>query len=260
MKAVNWPAPGQRAAGCSRVARLDHLAGLVSLALSLVLIACAFPQPKILGTAIVFGASDYTLFKDLPATMADAIAMDALLTEQGWDSRLIVNTEATAARLKAELASLTGNTQPVLFYYAGHGYIEPEETFLVPVDASPFVDNLRPNLISSRDLHGWLVEYDIRHPILILDSCYSGGFAPGGVAYDGIPADYNPWVTPSEDTPAFSQVGALLAGAFQAWLGADNGSGAVVLTDGVVVGGKHGQQPAVCRARHLYLVPAGGGY
>lgn len=236
-------APGliqrQPRASSGRVARLGRLAGLT---ISLILAACAFPQPKIMGTAIVFGASDYYgTSNDLAATKADAEAMDILLTAQGWDSRLFLDADATVARLKVELASLAGSAEPVLFYYAGHGVNDNEalldevsDVYLIPVDAiATWLDpSLRANMISSRDLHGWLVEYDIRHPILILDSCFSGGFIAEGPAYDGIPADYNPWSTTAlsaETPPAFSQVGTLLAGALQAWQGYDSGSGAVVL-------------------------------
>lgn len=194
------------------------------------LTACRQAQPVLTGTAIIFGASDYPgTVNDLPFTRNDAEAMASLLASQGgWDVHLQLDGLATKQQLDSLLGNLSEDSRqnsPVLFFYAGHGtWDEYSKYFLVPVDA--LADYGR--LISQDDIFELLAKHKIQHPILILDSCNSGGFALSDGVYDAISPDYNPWQR-QETSTVFAQIANLASGAFVSYAQYKNTTRAIVL-------------------------------
>jgi len=191
---------------------------LLIVPLLLLLAGCQLEPVRISGVAIVFGASDYPgTANDLLGTRKDAEAMAELLDTQGWTVYLLFDEDATKQDLESQLAKLDAHTRlnsPVLFFYAGHGtwYQDKGLYYLVPVNALDGSGTLN-NFISQNDIFELLAKHDIRHPILILDSCNSGGFAMADGSFDAIQEDYNPWATIKPE-PAFSHITDLATGAF----------------------------------------------
>ena len=97
---------------------------------------CAAPaRPAIGGYAIVYGVSDYGApvagtirINSLPFPHADAIAIAALLDDQGYEVTLRIDSDATTANLFADIeevgAKMTQDGRPdapFFLYFAGHG-------------------------------------------------------------------------------------------------------------------------------------------
>ncbi|MBU0953943.1 MAG: caspase family protein [Spirochaetes bacterium] len=201
---------------------------------------CELAAPEIRGYAIVFGASEY-LASPLPSVENDATEMDILLRNQGWEVSLYRDWETSKDQLQesiAEIPKAARENGMVLFYYAGHGSIylsaDPDiapEYYLLPVPAIintwGYIDS--SELIAPQEIFDLLAEYNVRHPILILDSCFSGGFISETGVHDGITADYYPWSQDTTTDYAFAQLFALAADATFARLSYTQSGNAVVL-------------------------------
>lgn len=117
----------------------------------------------------------------LKTPVADAHALgEALAAQHGFDVELLLEADATLARLKARLAELKFELRGgdrVLLYFAGHGVAADgdagPEGFLLPADAAA---GDRSTFWPMVELHAALACLPARHLLLILDCCFAGAF------------------------------------------------------------------------------------
>jgi hypothetical protein len=164
--------------------------------------------------AIVYGISDYPNgVNDLDSTDDDARDMADLLTSQGYQVVLRVTDESDNDAHYDQLVADFGWAASgaglelddlFLFYFSGHGFKDPEgvesspgsdqdDEVLVMVDnASTEPADLRATVyLTDDELAEWLHTIPCARRIVILDSCYSGGFIANAGEADAIPPDYS---------------------------------------------------------------------
>ena len=140
--------------------------------------------------ALLIGVGDHmhSRFASLPATVRDALAVAAVLTEPtrcGYppDSvQLVTGEEATAANIRAALMSLaesTNSQSTVFLYFSGHGGRALENgnwrTYLCPREANP--DDLVQTAISGDEFSTLLAAIPARKLLVMLDACHAAGSA-----------------------------------------------------------------------------------
>jgi uncharacterized caspase-like protein len=177
-----------------RVLALLALAGTFALAFS----GCdLFPSSasSFSGTkyAVIVGINDYinSSVNDLSYCVADADSMQEMLEDAGWTVTLLTaesnestNQYATKAAIEAALAAVPSDTATFLFYYSGHGSIDSsDDAYIVPSD---FDGSTYASMISATEFSGWLDAATATNKLVILDSCYSGGFVDSGDSVDSI--------------------------------------------------------------------------
>jgi hypothetical protein len=186
--------------------------------------------------ALVYGVSLYqTMYgegqintKNLTYTDDDAYSLAQTLAENGWDDvrpsykgsvGFTTSSPPTRDQILSDIGSLSSlsSGDTVLLYFSGHGTSVNGEFYLVPYlgvndDASGAI--VYGNCLSSSELDEALSKLPTNKVIVILDSCYSGGFVDAGSAIDTAPQDYGPNDEGIEASPvatAFANFGALLA-------------------------------------------------
>jgi serine/threonine-protein kinase len=127
--------------------------------------------------AVVIGESDYRKWERLPMAANDARDVAQVLrTRYGYDVTLLEN--ATSRQIIGALKASGKQMTPadnLLVYYAGHGALQGEKGYWMPVDADFDMTNwISPALI--RDV---LIDHPARRTLIIADSCYSGSIARG---------------------------------------------------------------------------------
>jgi len=140
--------------------------------------------------AIVVGVADYAQVRDLAYTDDDAVSFhQELLADGGFASDnvlLLLDSNATKANIQDKITSWLAPRENrddlVIFYFAGHGsngsdvspYDESDgqDEYILPYDA----DQYGSNYIRDDELDTWLDGLDSQHVVVILDTCYSGGF------------------------------------------------------------------------------------
>jgi uncharacterized caspase-like protein len=173
--------------------------------------------------AIVIGVQDYpvdgTYSNDLNYPDDDADDMATLLTAKGWTvvKRLISSSDSTIStdglptydsieKTFTELGTKVSinSDSTVLVYYSGHGSTNDDHTiaYVIPydgiVEATATIDGQpvtytafdTSKWISAARMSNWLGALSCKNKILILDSCYSGGFVDTGSSTDAIPSSY----------------------------------------------------------------------
>ncbi len=178
---------------------------LVAAVTLLAAVSCAPPElPE--RHAIMVGIKNYATVGDLSYCDKDVEDLSALLSANGFEiDDPLIDGEATKDAILNAIRS--SGSYPadsiILFYFSGHGErtADPdgEETaYIIPYDATLGDTS---SYISSDEFHEIFAATKSRNRIVILDSCYSGGFVPassGGLdtapgTYDpaaGFPADY----------------------------------------------------------------------
>lgn len=169
-------------------------AGLLLLAL---LSACSLPAAAN-RYALVYGVADYqTVTPDLTWTTNDAIAVTSALESAGWTvlkpyagstTATGLDGDASLANIQADIAALSayGSDASVLLYFSGHGASDGAQAFIVPWDATEAV----ATLISASELNSLMSALPARNRVVILDTCFSGGFVPSGGTLDLAPPNY----------------------------------------------------------------------
>jgi len=113
----------------SAIAALLLLAGAVASGLA--------QEPKALnGVALIIGQSEYRHIDALPNPANDARDMSKLLTDLGFDARMV--TDRDTAKLRRDLERFEEDAEGAdvaLVYYSGHGIEAGGDNWLVPVDA-----------------------------------------------------------------------------------------------------------------------------
>jgi hypothetical protein len=136
--------------------------------------------------ALVVGINDYidSRVNDLNYCVADADSMKETLEASGWTVYLITDRNATKAAIEAAIAAVPSGTTAFLFYYSGHGSIDSsDDAYIVPSD---FDGSTYASMISATEFSGWLDAVTATNKLVILDSCYSGGFVDSGDSVDSI--------------------------------------------------------------------------
>jgi uncharacterized caspase-like protein len=189
-------------------------------ALALVLAACSFEAPKISAPryALVVGVTIYQHATDLTYPVNDATSMSNLLSSQGWSTTL--TQDPTRIDIVNGIASVASGIDPeatFLFYFSGHGDLLSDNStaIIAPTDANFITVNgntvLDPStVISASQLAAMLSALPTKNIIVILDSCYSGGFIPSGSATDASPQNYASMAAFSAFGAALGNFGSLL--------------------------------------------------
>ena len=121
--------------------------------------------------AIIVGINNYAIAPALRHAIHDAseLASALQMAEYGFDTSLLLDGDATTSGLKAALSTLLkGPAEMTLFFFAGHGYANYKEVYLVTSDGSDdcpgiSVDWLRGQVLAAK-----------KTVILILDCCHAG--------------------------------------------------------------------------------------
>ena len=110
----------------------------------------------------------------LASAVRDATALHALFADNlGPDCRLILDEDATTARLRGELQNLqtaSSADDVVVIGFSGHGSSTHE---IVTYDSD--LDNLRGTALPLEELTTLVSEIPARHLLVVLDCCFSGG-------------------------------------------------------------------------------------
>jgi uncharacterized caspase-like protein len=142
--------------------------------------------------ALVIGVQDYESISinDLKYPDDDAREMTSLLEARGWTVvNTLINKEATYVAIQSAIAGLSQDSgATILVYYSGHGTLEGETPYILPYDVSFYSTS---KWITPATLSSWISAIPARQRILILDSCYSGGFSLSDGAVDTSPVDYS---------------------------------------------------------------------
>lgn len=150
--------------------------------------------------AIVVGINEYINnddFGDLSFCVADAKAMEAMLTDAGWkvepieaESMESGNDKATKDNIKRALQEVPTDVSTFLFYFSGHGHVYRDQAYIVPsdVDSSSY-SRMISSMISATEFSEWLSKVEASNKLVILDSCYSGGFVDPGDCIDAAPGN-----------------------------------------------------------------------
>jgi hypothetical protein len=138
--------------------------------------------------ALVIGNNDYNdpekLWPSLKTAVADAEAVAEILkTDYGFaEITLLKNTkQRDIVRAFNHLAKTVQDSDSVLIYYAGHGYLneDTKEGFWIPVDAEGRDDStFVPNSTIKTKLG--VIADKARHVLLVSDSCFSGALLREG--------------------------------------------------------------------------------
>ncbi len=126
--------------------------------------------------ALVIGIDAYRYLEPLRSATRDAQAVDRVLRERyGFKSQLLLNpTKRQIVAALADLHARLGPRDNLLIYYAGHGRLDADKGYWLPVEAR------------EEDPQGWLpnslmTDYlkimKARHVLVIADSCYAGALS-----------------------------------------------------------------------------------
>lgn len=145
--------------------------------------ACSMPEAPA-RTALVFGVADYEgTGHDLTYTDDDANSVTTMLTANGWSVTKGLDGNADAGDIANAITGLAGIEGIVLFYFSGHGGLVNGESAIVPYGT---IGN-ESGWITASELTAMFKAAGLENVVIILDSCYSGGFVEDGATVDAIP-------------------------------------------------------------------------
>jgi Caspase domain len=143
---------------------------------------------------IFAGMADYPgEDNDLPFTDEDAErTRDALIDGAGMDRAnaiTLLNEAATRENLSAAIDELSGRMGPddrFVFFYSGHGdQVSRETPEAADPDGLDETIELYDGAISDNEFHDLLTRIPARQSLIVLDSCFSGGFAKDLISVPG---------------------------------------------------------------------------
>lgn len=212
-------------------ARQAAIAAALALILAAAFVSCAEPS---FGdrVALVYGIADYQTVNDLAYTVDDAQSMADLLAAQGWgDVRLRLDAAAGKAAMLQDIADLgaQGFRGLLLLYFSGHGTFDSQGTFICPWDtvASDYGTMISPSeLFAAQETAG------LRHAVVILDSCFSGGFVSPGATVDAVPPafGFDSVFTLSEYSLNYLNYADAIGDSLSGFVAYSTGPGAIVLS------------------------------
>ena len=143
--------------------------------------------------AVMVGVSDYGgAQNNLDFTDEDARKLSETLRTDGSlndASIVLTNAEATVAGVRrafAEVAAQAGPEDTFLFFFSGHGDQSEIPVSGLEPDGKSEAIVLRDGEISDVDMAGLFGSLRTRLSLLVLDSCFSGGFARNVVDRPGV--------------------------------------------------------------------------
>jgi hypothetical protein len=184
----------------NKIASLVQILFFAALAISVS--GCKI-QDKANRVAYVYGISLYNRSftegsgNNLTYTDDDAASMADLLQASGYTvySRISGVTGDTPAsfptrtQIQADIVAVPEGTDRVVFYYSGHGTRNSNSSivddYIIPYNISNTI--VSSDFISATEMHIWLAACSAKQKILILDSCYSGGFVSTEGELDLVP-------------------------------------------------------------------------
>jgi uncharacterized caspase-like protein len=191
-----------------QLSSIGSLVPLLVLSVILMLTGCElFPQSagQFSSTkyAIIVGINDYIYLpygsnSDLSYCVADANSMKTMLEKAGWSVNLITaesnertNRFATKSAIESALNNVPRDAASFMFYYSGHGYggFDSEEAYIIPSDWNPGAPDFTDGMISTSEFASLLEKVPAKNKIVILDSCYSGGFVNPAESSDAVPGN-----------------------------------------------------------------------
>ncbi len=141
--------------------------------------------------AIVYGISDYEgTGNDLQFADDDAIDMAAMLSGQGYTVRRQTDAAATRTQLLDDAAAIASSAKEndlFLFFFSGHGGQSGSGPESAGGDEKDELIYLYSSTFNDNELIEAFAAIPCRRKVVILDSCYSGGFIGNGLETDGIP-------------------------------------------------------------------------
>lgn len=124
------------------------------------------------------GINKYQNYAHLNNAVKDVVDVSDVLVQNYYfeknNIRFLLEDEATRENIIEELDGLRNilkNDDRILIYYSGHGYMDGELGFWVPVDAKR---ERKASLINNSEVQGIIKTIKARHVLLISDSCFSG--------------------------------------------------------------------------------------
>lgn len=133
------------------------------------------------GWAVVIGIDGYQYAPKLRYAVSDAREVARVLGEQGFQTTVLYDTQATRRAIVSELGGkLVKKVSPrdrVLIYYAGHGVEQKVEGgkvmgYLLPVDGE--MDDFAGTSISMGLIKELADALPSKHVLFVIDSCYGG--------------------------------------------------------------------------------------
>lgn len=135
--------------------------------------------------ALIIGINEYHDWTDLRSARPDAEAIaEVLVKHYGYEPekvRLMTDEQATRRGILAALEAYRqlGEEDSLLIYYAGHGWMDDDHNgFWVPTEAP--LDSKYDYLSNARIVSEYFKKYDVRHLLVIADSCFAGAMLRAG--------------------------------------------------------------------------------
>ncbi len=143
--------------------------------------------------AVMVGISDYPgSGNDLPLTAEDARKLQQALARQGTlapESVTLIDAQATRAGLRQafqRVAAAAGPDDLFLFFYSGHGNQVRGQVSATEPDGKDETIEMVDGSITDDELNQMFQQVHAQTSLLILDSCFSGGFARDVVSRPGV--------------------------------------------------------------------------
>ncbi|WP_339929691.1 caspase family protein [uncultured Brevundimonas sp.] len=143
--------------------------------------------------AIIVGVSDYGgRQNDLPYTDEDALKLAEVLQREGVlnsSSVVLTNAQATVGSVRSAFARVAAEAGPddmFLFFFSGHGDQSDTAVSRLEPDGRSESIVLRDGQIDDVEMSRLFGSLNTRLALLVLDSCYSGGFARNVVDRPGV--------------------------------------------------------------------------
>lgn len=131
--------------------------------------------------ALVFGAAKYTQLRPLANPINDAVAVEQVLSDLGFDVYLETNRNLRRMRRALEdFAEDAAGAEVALVYFAGHGMEVDGRNMLMPVDAGAnTLDGLGQSALPLEEITR-LVQSIAPVGLVIVDACRTDPFGPEG--------------------------------------------------------------------------------
>ena len=142
--------------------------------------------------AVMVGISDYGGRGDLPYTADDALKLAESLRRDGVlnpASVTLVDADATVAGVKnaiQRVGAMAGPNDIFLFFYSGHGSQRAGTVSATEPDGKTETIVMRDGQISDAEMAQLFAGIDARMSLIVLDSCFSGGFGRNVVSRPGV--------------------------------------------------------------------------
>ncbi|MBX3429547.1 MAG: caspase family protein [Hyphomonadaceae bacterium] len=143
--------------------------------------------------AVMVGISDYPgTGNDLPLTAEDARKLQQSLQRQGTlapESVTLVDGQATRANVRAAIqrvAAAAGPNDLFLFFYSGHGNQVRTQVSATEPDGKSETIEMVDGSITDEEMNQLFQQVHTQTALLVLDSCFSGGFARNVVSRPGV--------------------------------------------------------------------------